>query len=133
MSEQEESNTRCFSKIIDEHEAATLGVGVYSSELGVNVRMRQGSVLSRFLFAFVVNVVIELPTDGALSEFLYPDDLFMMTETIKGFWNKFGKLCEPLNDVLRVSLVNKPRCCSVAVLQRMVCLTMMFVSFALKY
>ena len=43
---------------------------------------RQGSVLSPFLFAMVVDVVTEFVREGALSELLYADDLVLMSETI---------------------------------------------------
>ena len=43
--------------------------------------MHQGSVLSPFLFAVVV--------EGALSELLYADDFVLMRETIKGLIDKF--------------------------------------------
>ena len=33
---------------------------------------------------------LNLP-EGMLSELLYADDLFLMSETIKGLWNKFLK------------------------------------------
>ena len=39
---------------------------------------------------FVTIFVIE----GALSELLYADDLVLMSETIKGLWNKFLKWME---------------------------------------
>ena len=54
-------------------------------------RMHQGSVLSPFLFAAVVDVVTELVRDGVLSEFLYVDDLVLISETIVGFRNTFLK------------------------------------------
>ena len=53
-----------------------------SEEFEVNVGMYQGSVLSPFLFAMVVDVVTEFVREGALSELLYADDLVLMSETI---------------------------------------------------
>ena len=53
--------------------------------------MLQGSVLSRFIFAVVVDVVTEFARNGALSELLYADDLVLMRETIEGLRNKFLK------------------------------------------
>ena len=50
--------------------------------------MHQGSVLSPFVFAVVVDVVTELAGVGVLCE-LYGDDLVLMNETIKGLRNKF--------------------------------------------
>ena len=55
---------------------------VLSEEFEVNVGMYQGSVLSPFLFAVVVDVVTEFVREGALSELLYADDLVLMSETI---------------------------------------------------
>ena len=54
-----------------------------SEELEVRMGMCQGSVLSPFLFAVVVDVVTEL-CKGVLSKLLYADDLVLMSETIKG-------------------------------------------------
>ena len=60
-----------------------------SEEFEVKVGMHQGSVLSPFIFAVVVDVVTEFATDGALCELLYAVDLVLMSETIKGLGNKF--------------------------------------------
>ena len=60
-----------------------------SEEFKVKVGMHQGSVLSPFLFAVVVDVVTEFARDGVLSELLYADDLVLMSETIEGLRNKF--------------------------------------------
>ena len=69
--------------------------------------MHQGSVLSPFLFAVVVDVVTEFATEGALSELLYADDLILMSETIEGHRNKFIKWKEALESkVLNVNLGN---------------------------
>ena len=57
----------------------------------VKVWMHQGSVLSPFLFAMLVDVVTEFTREGALSELLYADDLFLMSETTEGLRNKFIK------------------------------------------
>ena len=46
-----------------------------SDEFEVKLAMHQGSVLSTFLLAGVVVVVIELIRDGVLSELLHADDL----------------------------------------------------------
>ena len=45
----------------------------------VKLGMHQGSVLSPFLFALVVDVVTELANDSILSELLYADDLVLMS------------------------------------------------------
>ena len=55
--------------------------------MGIN----QGSVLSPFLFAVVVDVVPDFTREGDLSELLYADDLVMMSETIVGLWDMFSK------------------------------------------
>ena len=53
--------------------------------------MHQGSVLSPFCFALVVDVVTEFARDGALSELLLANDLVLMRETIEGLRDKFFK------------------------------------------
>ena len=65
-----------------------------SEDFEVIVEMHQGSVLSPFLFAVVVDVVTELAKEGVLSEWLYADDLVLMSETIEELRNKFLKLKE---------------------------------------
>ena len=60
-----------------------------SEEFEVNVGMHQGSVLSPFRFAVVVDVVTEFAFEGTLCELLYADDLVMMSETIEGLRDKF--------------------------------------------
>ena len=54
-----------------------------SEEFEVKVVMHQGSVLSTFLFAVVVDVVTEFAREGALSELLYADDLVLVSESIE--------------------------------------------------
>ena len=79
------------------YEQAKTKVRVYpelSEEFEVKVGIHQGSVLSPFLFAVVVDVLSEFAREGALSELLYADDLVLMSETIEGQWNKFLKLKE---------------------------------------
>ena len=51
-----------------------------SEEFEVKVGMHQGSVLSPFIFAVVVDVVTELARVGVLSELLYADDLVLISE-----------------------------------------------------
>ena len=46
-----------------------------SEEFEVKMGMHQGSVLSPFLFAVVVDVVTEFAREGVLSELLYANDL----------------------------------------------------------
>ena len=42
-------------------------------------------------YSGVVDVVAEFASEGALSELLYADDLFLMSDTIKVLCNKFFK------------------------------------------
>ena len=58
-----------------------------SEEFEAKEGIHQGSVLSPFLFAVVVDVVTDLAREGVLSELLYADDLVLMSETIKGLRN----------------------------------------------
>ena len=39
----------------------------------------------------MIDVVAEFAEEGALCELLYADDLFLMSETIVGLWDKFLK------------------------------------------
>ena len=58
-----------------------------SEEFEVKVWMHQGSVLSPFLFAVVVDVVTKFGREGELRELLNADDLVVMSETIEGLRN----------------------------------------------
>ena len=49
-----------------------------SEESEAKVGMYQGSVLSPFQFAVVVDVVTDLAREGVLSELLYADDLVLV-------------------------------------------------------
>ena len=63
--------------VLSQHDGAKTRDSVdfeLSDVFEVKVAKHQGSVLSPFLFAAVVDVVIEFATDGALSELLYADD-----------------------------------------------------------
>ena len=51
--------------------------------------MHQGSVQSPFIFPVEVDVVTEFARERALSEWLYGDDLVLMSETIEGLRNMF--------------------------------------------
>ena len=67
-----------------------------SQEFVVKVWMRQGSVLSPFLFAVEVDVFIEFPKESMLSELLYAEDLVLMSENIEKLRNKFLKWKEAI-------------------------------------
>ena len=59
-----------------------------SEEFEVKVGMYQGSMLSPFLFAVVVDVVTELARANVL---LYADDIVLMNEEIEELRNMFVK------------------------------------------
>ena len=59
-----------------------------SEQFEVKVGMYQGSVLSPFLFAVVVDVFTEFARVAALCELLYADDFVLMCETMEGHRNK---------------------------------------------
>ena len=63
--------------------------GQESEEFEVNVGMHQGPVLSPFLFAVVVDVVIELAS--VINELLYADNLALKSEAIGGLRNEIVK------------------------------------------
>ena len=58
--------------------------------------LHQGSVLSPFLFALVVDVVTEFAKNCALSELLYAEYLVLMSETMQGLRDMFLKWNETL-------------------------------------
>ena len=60
-----------------------------SEELEAKEGMHQGSVLSPYLFAVVVDVVTEFARERALSELLHAGDVVLMSETIEGLRDKF--------------------------------------------
>ena len=62
-----------------------------SEEFETNVGMHQGSVLSHFHLALLLDVVTELAREGMLSESLYADNLVLMSEMIVGLRNEFLK------------------------------------------
>ena len=62
-----------------------------SGEFEVKVGMHQGSVLSPFIFAVVVDVVNELAREGVLRVLQNVDHSVLMSETIMGLMNKFLK------------------------------------------
>ena len=54
--------------------------------------------------AVVVDVVTEFAREGALSELLYADDLFLMSDAIEGLRNKFLKWMEIESKDLKINL-----------------------------
>ena len=80
-----------FWSVMSLYEGAKTRVRVdseLSEEFEVKVGMHQESVLSPFLFPLVVDVITAIEREG---ELLYADDLVLMSERIKGIWNKFLK------------------------------------------
>ena len=57
--------------------------GGYSEEFNVVVGVHQGSVLSPFLFATILDVLSEEGRKDALYELLYAGDLVLMAETME--------------------------------------------------
>ena len=80
-----------------------------SEEFEVKVWMNQGSVLSPFLFAVVVDVVTVFAREVVLSELLCADDLLLMSETIEGLRNKFLEWNEAFER--QWQLVEQEECC----------------------
>ena len=62
-----------------------------SEEFEVEVGMHQGSVLSPFCLAVVVDAFTEFAREGALNVLLHADDLVRMSEAIEGLGNRFLK------------------------------------------
>ena len=52
------------------------------ADFEVKLGMHQGSVLSPYFFAVMVDVVAKFAREGVLSELQYADDLVLMSETI---------------------------------------------------
>ena len=77
--------------VMNLYDGGKTGVRVDSELFEVKVWMHQGSVLSPFIFAVVVDVVTEFVREGELIGLLYADDLVLMSETIEGLRNKFLK------------------------------------------
>ena len=67
-----------------------------SEEFEVKVGMHQGSVLSPFFSAVMVDVVTEFAREGALSELQHAEYLVLMSETSFGLRNKFLKWKEAI-------------------------------------
>ena len=83
---------RLVRTVMDLYEGSKTKVRVgngYSEEFLVKVGVHQGSVLSPFLFAIVVDVVAEEIREGVPYEILYADDLVLVSETLEGLQRKF--------------------------------------------
>ena len=94
----EERNTRSSTWIND---VSVLGTKIrtkmhyeISLELDIKVQMHQGSVLSLFLPALVVDFVTELANEVELSKLTHIGHLFVMCERVDELKNKFRRLKE---------------------------------------
>ena len=63
----------------------------FQVEFYVAIGVHQGSVLLPLLFAIVVDVVSENAREGLMKEFLYADDLILMSKTMEGLKKMFLK------------------------------------------
>ena len=94
MGNEEEWNTRWLISLYEGAKTWVVVDSELSEDFEVTVGMHQGSVLSPFLFALVVDVVTEFAREGALSVSLYAGDLILMSETMEGLRGMFLKLKE---------------------------------------
>ena len=96
---------RSVMRLYDEAKTRVTVNSELSEEFEVKVGMHQGSVLSPFHFAVVVDIAIECAGEHALSELLYDDDIVLMSETIGGLGNKFLKRKEAFDSkCLKINL-----------------------------
>ena len=63
----------------------------FSEEFGVRVGVHQGSVLSPLIFAIVVDAVSEHARERLLNEFLYADDLVLLSENLEDLRKRFQR------------------------------------------
>ena len=69
-----------------------------SEEFKVKVDVHRGSVLSRLIFAIMVDVIMESVRMGLMSEMLYMDNLVFTSETVEGLGEEQGAEAEPWED-----------------------------------
>ena len=67
-----------------------VGNGMWDG-FSVEVGVHQGSVLSPFLFAIVMNAICEDVREGLLFEILYADDLVLMADSMEELLIKFDE------------------------------------------
>lgn len=81
-----------------------------SDEFEVKVGVHQGSVLSPFLFAIVMDVVCGSAMEGLVFEILYADDLVLMAESMEELQAKFNKWKEAIEKKGMKVNVTKTKC-----------------------
>ena len=87
-------NERLVRSIMSLYEGARTKVKVgagMSEAFDVNVGVHQGSVLSPFLFAIVMDAVCGEVMEGLLFEILYADDLVLMADSMEELEMKFDR------------------------------------------
>ena len=87
-------NERLVGAVMQLYEGAKTKVKVgkgMSDAFSVKVGVHQGSVLSPFLFAIVMDVVCGDVMEGLLFEILYADDLVLMADSMKELQIKFDR------------------------------------------
>ena len=87
-------NERLVRAVMRLYEGAKTKVKVgngMSDGFSVEVGVHQGSVLSPFLFAIVMDVLCEDVKEGLLFEILYADDLVLMADSMEELRMKFDK------------------------------------------
>ena len=87
-------NERLVKAVMRLYEGAMTKVkvgGGMSDGFSVEVGVHQGSVLSPFLFAIVMDVLCEDVREGLLFEILYADDLVLMADSMEELRVKFDK------------------------------------------
>ena len=60
-----------------------------SEEFLVTVGMNQGSVMSPLLFSIVIDVITENARENSMHEFLYADDLVLLSDTMSDLRENF--------------------------------------------
>jgi len=82
---------RAVMRLYEEAKTKVKVGGGMSDGFSVEVGVHQGSVLSPFLFAIVMDVLCEDVREGLLFEILYADDLVLMADSMEELRMKFDK------------------------------------------
>ena len=88
MGNEKERNTRSFATPVmtcmrEQIQTIVMVHSELSEGFEVKVGMHQGSVLLRFLFAMVVEIITKFAREGAIHELVYADDIVLMCKTFK--------------------------------------------------